>query len=288
MNELEDIEIGTNINEDDAIIEESKQNNALDNKSVDVFNALNLVNEELGTSYQKDGYNPFDNDFVLTEEYANDILETKKTSGEIFTENFLDYSNKEVSKHFQNAIQNDNEILDKLNQELNNTSNENTKKQIKKAIVFLKNRNQLLKINIAKLKQKDANAIKMYIELYGLDSEISEILKDSFNEKANIQFMFQNMLNTCKFRATRIKAKENVRVEKVEQTTTSDILQTTQNKEPLKTAENLIDKNEPITHKELTTQKETTITKEDTEKQFKKHSIKNEYSQKQQEDELTQ
>ena len=205
-------------------------------KSVDVYNALNLYNEELGNSYKNDGYNPFDDDFVLTEEYTNDILENKKSNNEIFPESFLEFSNKTVSKHFQNAIENDNTILDNLTQELENTTNEKDKKQIKKAIVFLKNRNELLKVNINKLKQKDANALKMYMELFGLDNELSELLKDTFNEKANNQIIVQNMLNTCRFRANRVYAKTQVKVNNVEQSQQNQqqTLQNTQNKETVK------------------------------------------------------
>ncbi len=215
-------------------------------KSVDVFNALNLYNEELGNSYKKDGYNPFDDDFVLTEDFTNDILEAKKTSGDIFPESFLEYGNKEVKKHFENAIINDNEILDKLNKELENATNEKDKKQIKKAIIFLKNRNELLKVNILKLKQKDANALKMYIEMFGLDSELSELLKDTFNEKANNQIIVQNMLNTCRFRANRIYAKSQVKVDNTQQTQQSYTLQNEQVKEPIKQAKEFTQSNKEI------------------------------------------
>ena len=47
-------------------------------KSVDVFNALNLYSEELGARYEQEGYNPFGEGFVLTEDYANEILENKR------------------------------------------------------------------------------------------------------------------------------------------------------------------------------------------------------------------
>ncbi len=220
--------------------EESKTNSFEQSiKSVDVFNALNLYNEELGNSYKNDGYNPFDDDFILTEEYTNYILENKKLNTEVFTESFLEFSNKTVSKHFQNAIENDNTILDNLTQELENATNEKDKKQIKKAIVFLKNRNELLKVNITKLKQKDANAIKMYIEMFGMDNELSELLKDTFNERANNQLIVQNMLNACRFRANRAYLKTQTKFDNLEQSQQNQqqILQNTQNKETTKQAD---------------------------------------------------
>lgn len=198
------------------IIENSLDENApkLDEgKSIDVFNALNLYNEQLGSIYEKDGYNPFEEGFVLTEEFTNDVLENKKKQ-EIFTEDFLEYGNKEVSKHFQNALTNSTEIIDKLNEELASCTDEKVKSQIKKSIILLKNRNELLKVNISKLKQKDANALKMYIEMFGMDNELSELLKDTFNEKVNAQIVAQQMLTLCHSRAVNIKQKTTKIIER--------------------------------------------------------------------------
>ena len=180
-------------------------------KSVDVFNALSLYNEELGTRYEQEGYNPFGEDFVLTPEFANDILENKsKDPNEIMSEYFLEFGNKQVSKHFENALSNGQKLVSAMQEQLNNAPDEKVKKQIKKNIIFLKNRNELLKVNIAKLKQKDANAIKMYLEMYGMDSELSELLKDTFNEKANTQMIVSQMMNIAFKRSTNIKQKAQV------------------------------------------------------------------------------
>ena len=178
------------------------------NKSVDVFNALNLYSEELGTRYEQEGYNPFGDDFVLTEDYANEILEYKsKNPNEILPDNFLEFGNKEVSKHFENALLNGDKIIEALQKQLDSAPDEKVKKQIKKNIIFLKNRNELLKVNMAKLRQKDANALKMYIEMFGMDSELSELLKDTFNEKTNIQIIVSQMMNVAFRRSTNIKQK---------------------------------------------------------------------------------
>ena len=198
------------------IIDNSLDENApkLDEgKSIDVFNALNLYSEQLGSIYEKDGYNPFEEGFVLTEEFTNDVLENKKKQ-EIFTEDFLEYGNKEVSKHFQNALNNSTEIIDKLNEELASCTDEKVKKQLKKSIILLKNRNELLKVNISKLKQKDANALKMYIEMFGMDNELSELLKDTFNEKVNAQIVAGQMLALCRSRAVNIKQKTTKIIER--------------------------------------------------------------------------
>ena len=180
------------------------------NKSVDVFNALSLYNEELGIKYEQEGYNPFEDGFVLTEDYAKDILENKsKDLNSILPENFLDYGNKEVSKHFENSLSNSEKVIEALQNELIVSNDENLKKQIKKCLVFMKNRNELLKMNIAKLKQKDINALKMYLEMYGMDSELSELMKDSFNEEANMQIVISQMLGVAHRRSINLKQKSS-------------------------------------------------------------------------------
>ena len=213
-------------------------------QSVDVYNALNLYNEELGKSYKKNGFNPFDDNFVLTEEFTNDILENKKQKVEVFIESFLEQSNKEVSKHFEHALANGNVLLSSLYNELN-FANDKDKKQIQKAIIFLKNRNVLLKISIKKLKNKDANALKMYLELFGLDSELSELLKDTFNENANNQIIIQNMLKACHYRACRVYVKSpKIKIENIEHTipTQSQTSKQTKIEQPIKQVEKQIPK----------------------------------------------
>ena len=178
-----------------------------DDKSVDIFNALSLYHKDLGTAYELEGYNPLGNNFKLTTDFTNAVLEAKqKGNKDIFPENFLEFSNKEISKYFANSINNTQSLISMLEQNLS-TTDEKLKQQIKMAIIFVKNRNQLLKMNIAKLKQKDANALRMYMELYGMDSELSELLRETFNEKANIQFIFQAMLNACQARSRVLKQK---------------------------------------------------------------------------------
>ena len=177
------------------------------NKSVDVFNALNLFNEELGALYETQGYNPFGEDFELTEEFAQEVLQEKKLKHEVFPENFLEYGNKEVAKHFNSALENNNDLIAKFKDELEKCTDPKVKKQMQKMLVTLKNRSELLKLNIQKLKQKDPNALKMYMEMFGLDSELSELLKDGFTEKVNNNIVIQKMLDMCRVRSNIIRQK---------------------------------------------------------------------------------
>ena len=164
-------------------------------KSVDVFNALSLCDENLGKLYVDKGYNPYDENFVLTEEYAGEILQNKKDTSALLTENFLEQANKEISKNFNIALQNGQDLIGALANEEIVSSDTKVKQQIKKTIVTLKNRNEILKMCIDKLKQKDADALRMYKELYGLDGELGDLLKDSFTEKANMQALIMQFMS---------------------------------------------------------------------------------------------
>ena len=176
-------------------------------KSVDVFNALSLVDESLGKLYVEKDYNPYGKDFVLTEEYASEILQNKINAHDLSSENFLEHSNSEIAKNFTTALENSEAILNALENETYVQSDPKVKEQIQRTIVTLKNRNELLKLNITKLKQKDANALKMYIELYGMDGELGELLKDTFTEKANIQALIMQFMALIQKRAKTIYRK---------------------------------------------------------------------------------
>lgn len=176
-------------------------------KSVDVFNALSLVDESLGKLYVEKDYNPYGKDFVLTEDYASEILQNKINANDLSSENFLEHSNSEISKNFTTALENSEAILNALENETYVQSDPKVKEQIQRTIVALKNRNELLKLNITKLKQKDANALKMYIELYGMDGELGELLKDTFTEKANMQALIMQFMALIQKRAKTVYRK---------------------------------------------------------------------------------
>lgn len=211
----------TNLNEDENLQKNEDeslnqtQQEGIEVKNVDVFNALNLVCEDLGIQYEKEGYNPLGEDFTLTEDFANEILENKRNGKEISCEGFLEKGNVEVGKHFQSALKNNQEILSSVEEKMSNTNDPVVLKELKKTIFFLKNRNELLKIFISKLKDKDANSLRMYIELFGLDNELSELLKDSYEEQVNATNIANEIFEKCKNRA--VKKSFNIKVNKIKQ-----------------------------------------------------------------------
>ena len=196
------------------------------NKSTDVFNALNLYSEQLGLLYEKEGYNPFDKDFVLDSEFTKDVLTNKNKSTEIFPENFLEANNKSISKNFEIAIENNTALVESLQKKIKELSSPKEQKQLKQIIVTLKNRGELLKISKEKLKQKNADAVKMYTEIFGLDSELSELLQDSYTKKINFVILMQKLMDLSKSRAAIFHKSPKIQVSEQAKTAEQNIEQT--------------------------------------------------------------
>ena len=119
--------------------------------------------------------------------------------------------------------------MQEIQNKLNGNISAQDKKQLKKMIITLKNRGELLKLAKEKLQQKDANALKMYLEIYGLDSELSELLESSFTEKVNSIILSQKLFDLSRSRAilnnARILKQQEARQVK-EQTATTEVQNT--------------------------------------------------------------
>lgn len=216
----------TSLNEDNITHELEK------GKSADVFNALNLYSESLGELYEKEGYNPFEKNFVLNSEFADNILKIKGKNKDISPESFLDSNNKNIAKNFDIALSNNTKLLDKMQNKLSQITNVKVKKQVQNMIITLKNRGELLRISKDKLKKKDADALKMYIEIFGLDSELSELLGDNFTNKINIIIVLQHLLDLCQTRAMSQNYAKNTTQEKSQNINKENVIQQEQNIAP--------------------------------------------------------
>ena len=191
-----------------------------DIKNYNIFNALNLVNPELGELYLKNGYNPFEEDFKLNIGYIQDLLDRNKDKTPILTEAFLEKPTKEVKKNFELALQNNNNLKELLQNNINdNIFDEDTKKQVKEIIIFLKNREQLLAKAILKLKKKFANPLLEYQNVCAIDKKLSELLKESYLEDFKLEVAHFNFVQFCKTKAKleKIKKEQNQAKEKEEQ-----------------------------------------------------------------------
>ena len=130
----------TSLNEDNITHELEKS------KSADVFNALNLYSESLGELYEKEGYNPFEKNFVLNSEFADNILKIKGKNKDISPESFLDSNNKNIAKNFDIALSNNTKLLDKMQNKLSQITDVKVKKLVHNMLITLKFRGELLRI----------------------------------------------------------------------------------------------------------------------------------------------
>ena len=168
----------------------------------DVFNALNLYDEKLGEEYEKQGYNPFEPNFKLTEDFALEVLEAKAKEQGLPEKDFLETNIKKVTSYFKNTLQTGEKLAKMIEDKMATPDIDmSTMHQLQRAIIFLKNRNQLLKRNIRELKFKNANAIQMFADMYALDKELSDLLKDSYKNEVDVNAILKQFVEVCQNRA---------------------------------------------------------------------------------------
>lgn len=181
-----------------------------------VLNALNLIHPALGEAYTQKGYNPFEEGFVLESDYIEKILEENRDKTPILTEDFLETSSKEVKKYFQRSLQNTIELRNDFetqlkNDEFSNYENENIEKQVKNVILFLQNREQLLKTAIEQLKDPNANSLKLYQDITSINKKLSQLLKESYLEDFKKEVVHKNFIEYC----LTVKKLEKMRQEQI-------------------------------------------------------------------------
>lgn len=156
-----------------------------------ILNALYLTCTSLGDAFLDTGYNPYPKNFVLTSEYVEKLLQNAKQKDTINIEDFLENNNQEIAKNFEISLHNNTQILE----EMLKVKEKNT--QLDLIIVFLKNRKELLKQAINKLQSDEVVALDLYRDIFALDYEYSEVMKQTYYQNFNNQIVIQNFLNMC-------------------------------------------------------------------------------------------
>lgn len=176
-------------------------------KDVAILNILNIINPSLGKAYEEQTFNPFEDGFVMQENFVKDVLQTQKEAlqYEVLTEDFLEHGNQEAKKHFEYALNNTNELL----LEVENNQN----KSLDKAKFFLKNRQELLKQAIEKINNHNYDGYLLYEEIVKLDPKLSEALKQTFYENFDKQIVVQNFLKIVNAKTKNQKLAEQKSVE---------------------------------------------------------------------------
>ena len=153
------------------------------NFNYDVYNGLNLLNEDLGQSYIMEGFNPFDNDFALDENFILDVLENNVEKYEISTPDFIEAGNKETAKAFELAAENALKVIELLTEHINDPKTpEIIKKQMRKQILYILCRNQLIKVYLKRIKD-EKDTLMMYQKMSAINWQLSKTLQDSYKNK---------------------------------------------------------------------------------------------------------
>ena len=160
----------------------------LQNVNYDVLNSLNLMSRSLGDAYLLEGYNPFDEDYVLDLENSRKLITNLKQKEGIEAEGFLENSDLNILENFQTAKQNAEALLAELSIFPQN-------KKVKGLRVFLKNRSKLLAAAMEKLQNGDLSAFELYRDIEGLDVEYSKLLRRSYYKDFDLKVTIQNFMN---------------------------------------------------------------------------------------------
>lgn len=189
----------------------------LQNVNYDVLNSLNLMSRSLGDAYLLEGYNPFDEDYVLDLENSRKLITNLKQKEGIEAEEFLENSDLNILENFQTAKQNAEALLAELSILPQN-------KKVKGLKVFLKNRSKLLAAAMEKLQNGNLSAFELYREIEGLDVEYSKLLRRSYYKDFDLKVTIQNFMNLLNLSAlapakTQQKAKTLAQEKMVEKQT---------------------------------------------------------------------
>ena len=159
-----------------------------------IFNALNLYNENLGELYITNQFNPFDDNFKLTEDFIIEYYTNNLQAKEINEPEFLTGGIIETKAAFENSLHNCNSLLEKVESQLNSTNiSLEEKEKLKKLKQYILCRNALLNLYIKTLK-KDKKTLKMYASLQGLNWKYGEILDSSYIKQIDIQIVINALM----------------------------------------------------------------------------------------------
>ncbi len=174
-----------------------------ENINYNVYNGLNLMNEELGQSYVENGFNPLGDDFVLDEDYITEQLESNTMKEELNSPDFILEGDTAAMGAFQTSSENVQEMVDLLQGHLNNPDiPEPMKNQFRKMLAYLLSRNELIRL-YKKKKKKERNALLMLQNLNSLNWELGRPLKDSYKKPFDTKKAMEEYSKIAEHRARR-------------------------------------------------------------------------------------
>ena len=196
--------------------EDAQQDQSTDETHLnyDVYNGLNLLNEDLGQSYIMEGFNPFGDNFVLDEDFILDTLENNVEKYEISTPDFIEAGNKETIKAFELSAKNALDVIELLNEHIANPNTpEIVRKQMRKQIVYILCRNQLIKVYLKKIKD-EKDTLLMYQKLSAINWQLSKTMQDLYNKQFKAKKVAEELAKIAKEKAETESKRHNINLEK--------------------------------------------------------------------------
>lgn len=171
----------------------------------DVYNALNLYNEDLGQLYLSEQFNPFSASFELNEDFVVGRLVNSHTNKEIVEPEFVSEGAKKTEVAFKNSANNCTMLLAEIENKLQDHNlAESLKEELKQLKIYLLCRLALLN-NYTKSIKKNKNTLKMYKNIQSLDWKNAELLEESYKEQFDIQIAINAYLEFAKAQSKEYK-----------------------------------------------------------------------------------
>lgn len=153
--------------------------------NIEIYNYLNLINYRLAKMYKKGLYNPFSDNFYLTEEMIKERLIFSQFK--IKLPDFIFEEKKKIKKYFKNSQKNTKKMIKNLEKsEFSDIFN-------KKLKIYLILRSKLNRTLIRDFRNQDFDENDAILQIYQLDPVMTELLLDLFTENCDIEKLLSNL-----------------------------------------------------------------------------------------------
>lgn len=166
----------------------------MSNENFAVLNALNLINKKLGTLYQEKGFNPFQEDYVLTAEGAEKLLNINVQKKFVESPKILEESEASLKAKIKLAQIRAEELV-QMFQQLVEKGNASPK--MLKQLIYVKICVQLLKgLDLKNLNYEEILEVLKTITV--LSPEFCVVFNRVFDKDFDVQIALTDFVKLCK------------------------------------------------------------------------------------------
>ena len=171
----------------------------MSDKNFAVFNSLNLINKKLGKSYEKNGFNPFSDKYVLTAESVEKLLKMNLEKKFVKAPEFLEESEEALAERFKLAKVRAEELLEKFQAILNSG---NASPKMLEELVYLKICTELLRgVDLKNLNYEEL--LELIQTMYALSVEYAVVFRRVFDKDFDVQVALTEFIKLCKITKTK-------------------------------------------------------------------------------------